>query len=194
MISNRFFITGLPRSRTAWMAAWLSEGDTICRHEPSASISSVEQIPTLWSGCAGVSDSGLGVHLGWILEHVRCRVLMIDRDPVAVRRSLERLVPGAEAGPYCAALHEELSRWIGHPLVMTIPFGAMSDMRRMQSAYWWVKPGRAFDEERFRLFDGLNIQAIPQRVLAKYAQRGDNLRSLYLEFYARLGAPHAQAA
>lgn len=28
-----FFITGLPRSRTAWMAAFLSDGDVFCHHD-----------------------------------------------------------------------------------------------------------------------------------------------------------------
>lgn len=28
-----FFITGLPRSRTAWMAAFLTDGDVLCIHE-----------------------------------------------------------------------------------------------------------------------------------------------------------------
>lgn len=28
-----FFITGLPRSRTAWMAAFLTDGDVFCHHE-----------------------------------------------------------------------------------------------------------------------------------------------------------------
>jgi len=30
---NPFFITGLPRSRTAWMAAFLTGGDVLCHHE-----------------------------------------------------------------------------------------------------------------------------------------------------------------
>ena len=54
---KRFFITGLPRSRTAWMAAFMTSGNAVCLHEP-------RNWAAMWNHDGaqhvGISDSGLG--------------------------------------------------------------------------------------------------------------------------------------
>lgn len=78
--TKQFFITGLPRSRTAWLANFLSTGDVICLHE--ATVQEFED----------VIASGNYTHVG--LAHTKLYeimdiagaspVLVIDRDPEEV--------------------------------------------------------------------------------------------------------------
>lgn len=43
-----FFIVGLPRSRTAWLANLLTYGDSFCFHEALAQVSSPQELPALF--------------------------------------------------------------------------------------------------------------------------------------------------
>ena len=69
-----FFITGLPRSRTAWWAVV-----TGAIHEPKI-------IPKPWGG---VSDSGLGIFLPGMIHSFRPRTLIVERPKADVMASLK---------------------------------------------------------------------------------------------------------
>lgn len=54
-----FLIVGLPRSRTAWLAAFLTDGDTVCHHELIRQCANVAEYPQKLSH--GVGDSSPSV-------------------------------------------------------------------------------------------------------------------------------------
>lgn len=60
-----FFIVGLPRSRTAWLANLLTYGDCFCFHEAINRVSGTQQLPALFeqAGRTIVGDSDSGVPL-----------------------------------------------------------------------------------------------------------------------------------
>ena len=43
-MKNIFFITGLPRSRTAWLANWFTYGHTFCFHEACRKVGKIEEL------------------------------------------------------------------------------------------------------------------------------------------------------
>lgn len=98
-MNKKFFITGLPRSRTAWMANLLSYGDTsFCFHEAvrratdlSAQFNLYESLPHEFVG-----DSSCGLLLNWreiSAQYPDARWVIIRRDPQAVLESCRRAFP-----------------------------------------------------------------------------------------------------
>jgi len=81
----KFVITGLPRSRTAWFAAYLTNGDTFCHHEAIFHGKSMDL-----EGYANVgnSDSGYVLRPQWATEQDDHRIVVIHRDIDEVRASL----------------------------------------------------------------------------------------------------------
>lgn len=79
-----FIILALPRSRTAWLAAFLTYGDHICRHQTAIKMRSIDDIGAFFAQ-PNVGTAETAVSLGWrILEH---HVPNLRR--VVVRRSVD---------------------------------------------------------------------------------------------------------
>ena len=80
MISNNFFILGLPRSRTTWLANLLTWGRTRCHHELTAQCP-IHKFPSILGPRDGDSDSGLLLHYEDVMVlYPRAKWLLIERD------------------------------------------------------------------------------------------------------------------
>lgn len=187
-MNGRFFITGLPRSRTAWMAAYCSQGRTLCFHEPITQIESLHDLRRLYDSPyydhIGISDSGLGFHIGWILEHLKPRTLIIDRPRRDVEKSLKRL--GFPATNQAALLERELDRWSDHPLVRTVPYALLDRGGTMERLWAHLMPGAPFDRVRFESFCDLNIQADLTKTRARVAERQPYIDKILGDVFAQL--------
>jgi len=189
--AGRFFVTGLPRSRTAWMAAFLSTGETLCIHEPSCKIQAIEELETMLDTTfyryIGVSESGLGFFVKDIIEKLKCRTLVIERDIGEVAESLRKIgVPMPPKYKYLDLLLDRLSEVRMHPMVKWVHFNSLVHKRVIQEVYWWLMPGIAFDEARWSEFSNLNIQVDAVRQAEKARRYQTNLEMLYRDVNARL--------
>jgi len=80
---TRFLITGLPRSRTAWWATCTGAlHEPISQHGPGWM--------SEWQGDEGVSDAGAAYYLGFILEKIKPRTLIVERPKAEVIESYKR--------------------------------------------------------------------------------------------------------
>ena len=128
-MSEPFLITGLPRSRTAWMAEIATDGDMACHHEPMTWLNRWDDIFTRIWGVAdgprymGISDHLLGFYLPEIMARSMPRTLIIERPIGEVRVSLERL--GQRAEPFCTMLLAALA--YAHPLILRVAYGDLRD-------------------------------------------------------------------
>ena len=160
---HKFLITGLPRSRTAWMAEFMNHGSSVCFHEPP-------NWRELWSEyndkCVGISDSGLGFQLDEIIEEYHPKILIIDRPIEEVEKSLDELNTGLPKTNFCEILKETLAKFQnGESEVLRVPFHSMNDIRVMQKIFWHLIPGEPFDEGRFLKMKNINIQTDVQKHL-----------------------------
>ena len=77
-------VTGLPRSRTAWMSAWMTAHGAPCIHEMLAKVPSWEAYQ------AHLGTYGDSCTYGWLLPKGHFdRILVIERDQAEVNDSLE---------------------------------------------------------------------------------------------------------
>jgi len=95
-----FFIVGLPRSRTAWTATWLTTIPGVrCYHDGLRGVRSIEEYRAKLERPGLVGDCDSGLLLCWRqIEKLypTSPWVVITRDPKAVTRSLARLsVPSA---------------------------------------------------------------------------------------------------
>lgn len=92
-MSNHFFITGLPRSRTAWLANLLTYGRSYCFHE---ALRHGEDLKPLFEGVnadyIGDSDCGIPFYTDRILKDFPgAKFVMIERCAKDVQASLEKV-------------------------------------------------------------------------------------------------------
>lgn len=173
---TKFLITGLPRSRTAWWSVATTGPWSICHHEPLTWCENFAAVKSCWDSTnayVGVSDSGMAPLLGRILEEVKPRTLIVQRDINEVQASLERAFKGynldTKAGfNFLKQSVVHLQRHANHPLVRLIRADAGLD--EIHAAYRWLMPGnpQPFKEELFHMIVTVDPVYVMGPVVAAY--------------------------
>lgn len=158
---SSFLITGLPRCRTAWMAAVTTGERSICHHEPLNQMKHWRDVYDLWGRqereYVGISDSCLGFHLGEILDVEGPRTLIINRPIPDVEASL--IAAGLPITTnYCELLSDFIRPFRSHPLVMNVTFEALSSIQVVLTCLEHLMPDLEPDEERVAELMDVNIQ------------------------------------
>jgi hypothetical protein len=158
----KFCVVALPRSRTAWLAAWLG-----VEHEPLASLDSLDNLPD------GVVDTASALFFPAIYRRwPDARYLFVFRDIADVLASMQSVNQPIHGLPAAAQRMESLYHAArGHDNVRAIRFDQLSDLPTLCAAWAHLK-GTPFDAERASQMIVENIQAD----LAAIAARVEPLR------------------
>jgi hypothetical protein len=167
---QRFFVTGLPRSRTAWCANFLSHGGAVCWHDGLANCASLDHFAAKLDAApiCGDSDSGLVFfHKALRERYPDAQWAVIWRDPEAVVASLLAMepYPGIPAITSDAAWNvvsagllamEEIA---SDPRVLSVPFSDLAT-RAGARALWWhcLRDAVPWDERRWDALRHMNVQ------------------------------------
>lgn len=176
-----FLITGLPRSRTAWMSIVASMGPaSICFHEPMLALGSWREAKKLWADDAykfvGISDSGAGFHLAEIMRDIRPRTLIIERLRADVDVSL-RILSDVQTN-YCDLLSARLEEFKSHPLVKVVAFADLTDTSTVMECLDWLMPSLTFDRRKIDQMQAMNIAVDMDRVWRLAHEHKHNLAEL----------------
>lgn len=157
----KYLITGLPRSRTLWMSKFMPN----CVHEVAQDIDALDDLYRI--NVDGISDSGLGFYLEWILENLKVPTLIIDRNIDEVEKSLSEMGLGLPITNFCELLQEKLLLSKNHPLVLWVKFDDLN--ARMEEIWQHLVPNIPFDHERFEQMRQteivVNVEDIKQRLI-----------------------------
>lgn len=141
------------------MSAFFSAYPAVCKHDPFINLSDVSQIGSLFESSfykyVGIADTSAGFFLPEIMETVKPRTLIIERDVHIVAAELLEL--DMSVGDYLYYLQNEMNKVRNNPLVMTVPFGSLSELRTMTKIWFHLLPGVPFDEERYLEFNDFKI-------------------------------------
>lgn len=143
---GRFWITGLPRSRTAWLSIAATTGNSICHHEPG--YGDYETAAALWRGLGkypsvGIADAGMGMIIDRILWDFSPKTLIIERPVSEVFDSF--LAYNGEASPNLMdrlyALQSALAK-ADNALIKRISYDALTDEDVVRECLDWmgIKP------------------------------------------------------
>lgn len=161
-MSRPFFITGLPRSRTAWFSVAMRGRKSFCLHEPTAHAQSFDELKAMWSDDRwehmGVSDSCLGFQLGRIMQDVAPRTLIIERPIDEVIASLSNLLRYEVATwrKEFEGLWQSIEEYRHHPLVHCVAYRDLRNPSVLNQACDWLVGGQG---EQALTLQHINIQA-----------------------------------
>jgi hypothetical protein len=189
-MSEPYLITGLPRSRTAWMATAASGEGSMCFHEPTAWLDRWDDVfAAVWWDhpnyrYVGIADHGLGFHLPAIMRRASPRTLIIERPVDEVNASLARL--GLPASNFCDLLQETLA--YDHPCIMRVPYAVLADSWVVFDCLRWLMPEEVIDRSRIAHLQGRNIQAGPNAIPQAMARSAEVANFIPAEVLRRLRA------
>lgn len=194
MTAKPFFITGLPRSRTAWLSVLMTTGNSICFHEPSRDFESLDDMEGKFKSeshqYVGISDSGLGFLIGGIVKRFNPRILIVERPIQEVEDSLNFI--GLPATNYCELLKAELDAVHDMPTIMRVPFELLKDKNVIQRIFWHLTPGMPFDEERYNALTWMNIQT-DSRMTIEYGMKNKSKTcELMKDHFHKIRLRHAE--
>jgi hypothetical protein len=177
-----FVILALPRSRTAWLAYFLTYGGWLCGHEQLRYMRSMDDVRS-WLAMPQTGTVETALAPFWRLIPQAIQIVTVRRDPAAVVRS-------AVAQGFSASAVEWTTRRLARKLdqlearrpdVLRIEYDELTDesvVRRL----WAATVGLPFDLEWFTRLSPLNIQysmalmfryvAAHERQLAEFAYEG----------------------
>jgi Sulfotransferase domain len=175
-----FFVMSLPRSRTAWLANFLTYEDSYCFHEGLLQVPSPLHFRELFSSTGksvvGNSDCGNVFFINEILDTFPdAKFVVVDRPPEEVVDSLQAMGPQfADEGAVWHA-YELLQKFKREHDALVVNYDALSyTTYRM---IWDHCVGSIFDHQRTVMLDGLDIQIIIDKKL-RQIRESDNKRWL----------------
>lgn len=172
MILQRYFLVmGLPRSRTAWLANFLTNGPAFCFHEPMVGCRSVANLRSKFERMdypvVGGADTGAAAFADRIAEVFTSgiQLIIVERDPDECLASLRALGLLADVHTLAAGVDAlEYVKCKFKPLVVS--FDSLND-EHVGRGIWEHCIGEGFDVERFRQLCEMNIQVIPECLLRR---------------------------
>jgi hypothetical protein len=175
---RRFFVTGLPRSRTAWFANLFSTGDVLCHHDALLECDRVTDLPSILGRRAIVGDSDSGLLLFYsdvAAMYPGAPWVVIRRDPDEAFRSLvEHFGTDVSNGgwPILTAALQTIPA--GNSSILSVSYDELGDVSIIRKIWNHCIPTVPFDAERWVLLRDLKIERIPrpldpsrERALAK---------------------------
>lgn len=190
-IVNVFFITGQPRSRTAWLANLFTYKDSHCFHDAIKRCATPREMKDLFEKTqkstgvryVGNSDSGIPFIMDELLaEFPGAKLVVIERKQEDVVRSFKRTFPQMKdqdvvdvIGKTQLALDRAKKKY--DPLV--IDFEELTRENTVRQLWSYCLPEIPFDRERWNMLDGFRVEIIPGKYIADFmqdsAQRISNL-------------------
>jgi hypothetical protein len=174
-----FAVLGTPRSRTAWMARFLTYGGTYCYHEPSASFTGVESLRRFFKPGVGAVDSAMT--LRWRDVAKVARIVVVERDIEEVAQSALNVGLPASSIPVLAHISKAIDEIRLAKVATIIPYDMLTDavLRKLFEVLlgepcpeWWLSKWKSTH------VDGVN----------SYGRRVEQVRanSMLATFYPEL--------
>ena len=169
-----FFVTGYPRSGTAWAANLLTHNGAYCLHEGSVYGGGMEA----WI-CGGknrgVSEATITLTSTILQDSLDSRVVWIKRDKESASKafkkwSVENGVLRPDQMPNVDILFDRLEKSFDliltkHPGVLVIDFKDLFTVESAEKIWRWCLPGLDFDRTRAQILCGMNVQQSPRGIL-----------------------------
>jgi hypothetical protein len=169
-----FFITGLPRSRTAWLANFFTTDHSFCYHDISRVGSVWSILESTSSDFVGDSDSGLLTLVDSLLiRYPMARWLFLHNTVDRATKSFERYFtvdneyPGTkesnirEAMEIAKQLYDIAVQKVNNK--MEIEVDELDNFQTVKQVWQWLLP-LPWNQQRYTMLNTFRINIIPQKL------------------------------
>ncbi len=178
---TKFLITGLPRSRTAWLAAILSTEKILCWHEPINKFGSVGAVKAMLDNlegyqAIGISDSSVGLEADFYMAYFyEYPIVIINRKESEVITSLSKFlgIDKKQSIKIVDTISEGLERMRKVRAVMEIDYNDLNDSTIVEGIWNYCTNEMPFDFFRCELFQNLLINQHAAKVITAMDIEGD---------------------
>ena len=164
-----FFIVGLPRSRTAWLANLLTvPGQSFCWHEGEAGHGNLEQLVEKMmrrpESRVGNASSGIAFYGDDIYRLLpEARYIIIERDPESAKRALIKVaneyVDVDSVWPHMVKKFNAFIESLSEHYVLKIRYDQLHDEETCINTWNFATNELPWDSERWQMLTELNVQA-----------------------------------
>ena len=179
-----FFITGLPRSRTAWLANFFTTQTAFCRHDALKDGWTAEflrdrlNVPMDGITHAGDADTALTLHaeeLASFFPDARWLFVRntVERSTASYRKAFppERPYPGCAPGgnveqmlAQCQAYYADAFLKVPSANRLELDVCDLAFPQVMHTAWDWLVPGLKWDAERHAMLETFRVQIIAEKI------------------------------
>lgn len=172
-MSSPFLVLGLPRSRTAWLANFLTFGEIRCQHEMMSEFSVhglFEELTGTNLRYEGNSDTSAAMFLPDILRYMPdIPIVVVRREPKEVRFALQNVgmnLTEHQLRPMIEGLNEaeKLENTI------TFRFEELSKESTLRAIQEHCGPGEPFDRQRANMLQDFQVVITPGRWLKLFSR------------------------
>jgi len=168
MNKNFFFILGLPRSRTSWLANFFTHTNTFCYHEALREVASIEELKTLLENHdeqnIGNSDCAMVPYIDEIVEiFPNAKILVVERKPHEVVESLLDFQLTEEydkTEQWINRLQKQINYIKKNYQTKSIKHTDLNNIEICKEIWDYLLPNLPFNQKRWKMLDDMyvNIQ------------------------------------
>ena len=167
-MKKHFFITGLPRSRTSWLANFFTYNDSFCFHEATRFCTNMQDLKSLMqshqAGNTGNADPALLYIMNDLKTYFpRSKVVLVERE---LHETIDSFIDF-----YTSYEYKHIQDWIENLFeimeriknkfeVKTVAHDALNKMETCKEIWEYLLPEEPFDEKRWTLLDELYINKL----------------------------------
>ena len=161
-MKNKFFITGLPRSRTAWLSTFFTGNNSFCYHEilrvSDGFSDAIKKILNRKEIYVGNSDSSLPLwidKIDYILQE--SPIVIIERDENEVINSLTNLFGNYDWVKLIDLTLENLETIKKRYNYISIDYNELDKQSCLELISNFCVPNIPFDKDKFEILKTINI-------------------------------------
>jgi hypothetical protein len=167
-MKHHFFITGLPRSRTSWLANFFTYNNSFCFHEATRFCSGMEDLKNLMFSHQADNIGNADPALLYIMDDLKqifpeSRVVLVERE---IHETIDSFIDFYTSFEYKSIqewieqLYEIMEKVKDRYEVMTVPHDHLNHQETCREIWEYILPGEPFDVKRWNLLDELYINKL----------------------------------
>ena len=179
MLENKFFITGLPRSRTAWLSTFFTGNNSFCYHEilriSDGLDDAIEKLLNRKEMYVGNSDSSLPLWMDKI-DHVlqHSPIVIIERDANEVNNSLINLFGDVGWTKSIDLILENLETIKKRYNYISVDYNELDKQSCLELVSDFCIPNTPFDKDKFETLKTINISITKDKYVKSLINKDGN--------------------
>jgi hypothetical protein len=161
---RRFFLTGFPRSRTAWLANLFTTGEILCWHDALLRCHTASDLVTLFGKGRFVGDSDSALMLFYddvAAMYPGAPWVLVERDADEAFQSMVTKFGSDISKGGWPLVVAAMQRMPSNESMLRVRYEELDDVAVIRGIWNHCMPSVKFDERRWRLLRDMKVERIP---------------------------------